>query len=120
MSKSITQRYCKVDPIKTGEQIRKYIYASHIEIKDLAKSMSVSRQSVYKWIKGESLPSLDNMVLLCSILDVSLDSVIIRSVVYEYQIEDIYVREEPESVYYTAISESICRAMSSIAATIQS
>ena len=119
MSKSITQRYCKVDPIRTGEQIRKYIYVSHIEIKDLAKTMSVSRQSVYKWIKGESLPSLDNMVLLCSILDVSLDSVIIRSVVYEYQIEDIYVRE-PGIIDYTTISESVGEVMSSMAATIQS
>jgi transcriptional regulator with XRE-family HTH domain len=105
MPKYITQRYCNIDPVQTGLKIRICIEASDIRIKDLAGIMSVSQQSVYKWLKGESLPSLDNMVLLCSILNVSIDSVIVRSTVYEYEIEEIYLREEKEYLYYTASSD---------------
>ena len=105
MPKYITQRYCNIDPVQTGLKIRICIEASDIRIKDLAGIMSVSQQSVYKWLKGERLPSLDNMVLLCSILNVSIDSVIVRSTVYEYEIEEIYLREEKEYLYYTASSD---------------
>ena len=64
MSEQVTQYYCKIDPIKTGEMIKSYIDRSNIQIKDLARMMSVSQQAVYKWICGESLPSLENIVLL--------------------------------------------------------
>ena len=108
MSEMITQKYCLIDPIKTGQRIKQQLDMNHLQVKDLAKMMSVSQQSVYKWIKGDTLPSLDNAVLLCSILNTTLDSIIIKSVVYEYQIEDIYVREDIlESAFYTASSVNI-------------
>ncbi len=94
MSEQLTQYYCKIDPVKTGEKIKSYIGRSNIQIKDLARMMSVSQQAIYKWICGESLPSLENIVLLSSILSVPLDDLIIRSTVYTYQVEDIYVRED--------------------------
>ena len=94
MSEQITQYYCQIDTIKTGERIKSFIVHSNITIKDLAKMMSVSQQSVYKWICGKSLPSLENIVLLSSILDVALDDLIVKSTLYSYQVEDIHVREE--------------------------
>ena len=93
MSEQVTQYYCKIDPIKTGEKIKASIVRSNIQIKELAKMMSVSKQAVYKWICGESLPSLENVVLLSSILNVPLDELIVRSSIYAYHVEDIYVRE---------------------------
>ena len=93
MSEQVTQYYCKIDSIKTGEKIKASIVRSNIQIKELAKMMSVSKQAVYKWICGESLPSLENVVLLSSILNVPLDELIVRSSIYAYHVEDIYVRE---------------------------
>ena len=94
MSEQVTQYYCKIDPIRTGEKIKSSILHLNIPIKELAKMMSVSPQAVYKWICGESLPSLENVVLLSSILNVPIDDLIVRSSIYTYQVEEIYVREE--------------------------
>ncbi len=93
MSEQVTQYYCKIDPIRTGEKIKSSILHLNIPIKELAKMMSVSQQAVYKWICGESLPSLENVVLLSSILNVPIDDLIVRSSIYTYQVEEIYVRE---------------------------
>ena len=110
MSEQLTQYYCKIDPVKTGEKIKTYIDRSNIQIKDLARMMSVSQQAVYKWICGESLPSLENIVLLSSILNVPLDDLIVRSTVYTYQVEDIYVREDQnEFLYKTCFLDIINR-----------
>ena len=113
MSEQLTQYYCKIDPVKTGEKIKLYIDRSNIQIKDLARIMSVSKQAVYKWICGESLPSLDNIVLLSSILNVPLDDIIVKSTIYTYQVEDIYVREDQnEYLYKKCVSGIINRHVS--------
>ena len=100
MSEQLTQYYCKIDPVKTGEKIKSYIGRSNIQIKDLARMMSVSQQAIYKWICGESLPSLENIVLLSSILNVPLDDLIVRSTIYAYEVEDIYIREDQNEYLY--------------------
>ena len=40
---------------------------------DLAEQLSLSRQSVYKWETGESLPSMDNIKYLAKMFNVSFD-----------------------------------------------
>lgn len=39
----------------------------------LAEKLSISRQSVYKWENGESMPSFDNIKYLAKLFDVSFD-----------------------------------------------
>ena len=34
-------------------------------------------QAVYRWQRGETLPSLDNMIMLSGILDVKIDDIIV-------------------------------------------
>ena len=34
-------------------------------------------QSIYKWLRGESMPTIDNLVILAMILNVTLDEIII-------------------------------------------
>ena len=44
MSEQVTQYYCKIDPIKTGEKIQASIVRSNIQIKELAKI------SLLRWV----------------------------------------------------------------------
>ena len=37
-----------------------------------------SVQAIYKWIAGKSLPTIDNLIILSAIWDVSLDDIIVR------------------------------------------
>lgn len=39
----------------------------------LAKLISVNRQSIIKWEKGTTIPTLENLVILCKTLDCSMD-----------------------------------------------
>lgn len=43
---------------------------------DVAERLNVSRQSVAKWESGESLPDIDNCILLAKLYNVSLDDLV--------------------------------------------
>lgn len=57
-------------------QIKKYRMDANLTQEDLAKKMYLSRQSISKWENGESLPSVENLVLLSEILQIPLDELI--------------------------------------------
>ena len=37
-------------------------------------------QAIFKWMRGDALPSLDNIVILAHILDVTIDKIIITNI----------------------------------------
>ena len=56
--------------------IKKYREDHHFSQEELASQMMISRQSISKWERGESLPSIENLVLLSELLEISLDQLI--------------------------------------------
>lgn len=45
---------------------------------DVADRMGFSsRNAVYKWMKGESLPTLDNILILADLLDVTVEEILV-------------------------------------------
>lgn len=58
--------------------IKKYRLEKNISQEELAKLMNISRQSISKWERGESMPSIDNLLLLSDLLALPLDSLIKR------------------------------------------
>lgn len=49
---------------------------NHLKQKDLAKSINVSEDCIYNWEKGRSEPSLDDLIRLAIVLDVTIDYLI--------------------------------------------
>ena len=45
---------------------------------DLAEKLNISRQSISKWERGDALPSIDNLIRLSDLLDLSLDELIMN------------------------------------------
>jgi len=41
--------------------------------KELAEKINVSKDSIYNWEKGRSEPSLDDLIRLATVLDVTID-----------------------------------------------
>lgn len=37
-----------------------------------------SRQAIYKWFSGKSIPGIDNLILISELLGITLDELIIR------------------------------------------
>lgn len=66
-----------IDLLATGKNIQRLRKQAKIPVSRLADIMGITIMSVYKWQKGNCLPSLDNLVALSSILNVSMDEIIV-------------------------------------------
>ena len=59
---------------KTGENIKRLVQNRKIGVQMLSRRLGgVSAQAIYKWYRGDCLPSLENLFLLKKILE--LDSI---------------------------------------------
>lgn len=66
-----------IDLLATGKNIQRLRKQAKIPVSRLADKMGITIMSVYKWQKCNCLPSLDNLVALSSILNVSMDEIIV-------------------------------------------
>ena len=63
---------------KTGDNIKRIRKNKHITVADLVSELGFQNpQSVYKWERGENLPSVDNLVILSKVLDTSIDDILV-------------------------------------------
>ena len=71
---------------KTGNNIRKIIYDSGIDIKDIQVACGfTSRNAIYKWMHGTSVPSVDNLLILSCICNTSMDDIVAYDEIDELQ-----------------------------------
>lgn len=66
-----------IDSKKTGKQIRMYMVLRGMTVQDVKEYLSLGCvQSVYHWLDGQSMPSLDNLYALSELLMVPMDKLI--------------------------------------------
>lgn len=69
-----------VDMKATGIQINTLRKRAGLSVKDIQANLGLgSTQAIYKWMAGQSLPSIDNLVILSALFHVSLDDIIVRT-----------------------------------------
>ena len=74
----IQKRYPQVDMIATGKNILRLRKERGLTVHDLQEWFNFTAPgSIYKWQRGETLPSLDNMIALSDVLDVPVMEIII-------------------------------------------
>ena len=81
---------CKyaVDQIATGLKIKETRKRRKITVAQICDHPGLySEQAVYKWQRGESLPTIDNLVALSELLEVTMDELVQRR-----RVEDEYQR----------------------------
>ena len=62
----------------TGRRIRKLREEHNISILELRNLLQLeSVQAIYKWERGASAPSLDNLILLSRIFEVSIEAILV-------------------------------------------
>ena len=59
-----------------AQNIIRFRKENELSQQQLAHQLNISRQSVSKWENGESLPGIDNLLLLSGLLNISLDELI--------------------------------------------
>lgn len=69
--------YPVIDPVATGSNIRTLIKTSGNTIAGVGRMLGIADMStVYKWLRGDALPGIDNMLALSIILHVSINDML--------------------------------------------
>lgn len=67
-----------IDQVKTGENIRRLRKQCGVTVSQLQEYFGFDApQAIYKWQKGQSMPSIDNLCGLCVFLKVPLESILV-------------------------------------------
>ena len=68
-----------IDLAATGENIVRLRRSRGLSVRDVQAFFGFAEpQAVYKWQRGESLPSVDNLYALASLLEVSMEEILVR------------------------------------------
>ncbi len=71
-------RYPNIDLKATGERIKELRIQKNLKVEDIMEFMGFDApQAIYKWQKGQSLPTVDNLFALSMLLGVSIDDILI-------------------------------------------
>lgn len=69
--------YPVLDAKATGARIRELRKARHLKVEDVARFMGFeSEQAVYKWQRGDSLPTIDNLYALSRLFGTTVDDIL--------------------------------------------
>lgn len=67
-----------VDMIATGNQIKLLRKSAGVSVKQLQNIFGFGTpQAVYKWERGDALPTVDNLVVLAAVLGVKVDDILV-------------------------------------------
>jgi len=78
-----------IDMVKTGENIDRLRKKSGLSVKQLQDLFGFSTpQAIYKWQHGTALPSVDNLVALSSIFQVSVEDILVLEKETEDEVDD--------------------------------
>ncbi len=73
-------KFPMVDLVKTGENITRLMKINNIKISDLQEILGFEYpQAIYKWKRGECLPTIDNLVILATVFKTTIDKIIITN-----------------------------------------
>ena len=69
-----------IDMVKTGQNIIRLRKEKGLSVKDIQNAFGFETpQAIYKWQHGTALPSVDNLVILAALLEVSVDEILVVS-----------------------------------------
>ena len=67
-----------INTVATGQNIDRLRIAAGLSVKDMQKMFGFATpQAIYKWIRGASMPTIDNLVVLSVILNATLDEIVV-------------------------------------------
>ena len=73
-----------IDKVRTGQQIRLLMEKRGVTVRDVKNALSLACvQSVYHWLDGQSMPTLDNLYALSDLLKVPIDMLVCGNRCYD-------------------------------------
>lgn len=70
--------YPNINMLKTGQRLKKLIFEKGFTVKDIQNHLQLScPQPVYRWMRGEILPSVDHLYVLSKVLGVHMEDMLV-------------------------------------------
>ena len=70
--------YPVIDPVSTGVNIKTLITKSGNTVAGVGRMLGITDMStMYKWLRGDALPGIDNMLALSMLLGVSINDILV-------------------------------------------
>lgn len=66
----------RVDMQATGSKIKELRKQKQLKVAELAEIMNSSENTIFKWQRGECLPTIDNLIVLSTIFETTMDDII--------------------------------------------
>lgn len=67
-----------IDMMATGRNIARLREKAGLSVRDLQEVFGFTTpQAIYKWQHGVAMPTIDNLVVLAAVLEVSIDEIIV-------------------------------------------
>lgn len=67
---------------KTGANIKMLMKLNNIKVIQIQDILGFNTpQAIYKWLRGESMPTIDNIVILATLLNTTIDNIIITEMI---------------------------------------
>ena len=72
------KNFPRISLTKTGENITRLMEEAGLSVKDVQEAFGFQNpQAIYKWKRGETLPSIDNLVALAVLFHVTVDKIVV-------------------------------------------
>ena len=67
-----------IDMVATGRNIMKLRKAAGLSVRETQNIFGFTTpQAIYKWQHGTAMPTIDNLVVLAAVLDVTIDEILV-------------------------------------------
>ena len=67
-----------IDMVATGRNIMKLRKAAGLSVREIQNIFGFTTpQAIYKWQHGTAMPTIDNLVVLAAVLDVTIDVILV-------------------------------------------
>lgn len=76
----VNKPYPVIDPVATGANIVRLRKERGFTVRDMQTYFGFEEpQAIYKWQRGQSLPSVDNLYALGALFEVTMDEILIQT-----------------------------------------
>ncbi|MBO5386696.1 MAG: helix-turn-helix transcriptional regulator [Lachnospiraceae bacterium] len=66
-----------IDTFNTGKNIKNFMQTNGFKVKDIQNIFGFNTPScIYRWINGDAVPTIDNLIMLAHIFGVGLDDIV--------------------------------------------
>jgi len=71
--------FSSLDIILTGQRIRSVIFAKGYRVTEIQEILHLAcPQSVYRWLCGRALPTVDNLYMLSKVFDMHMEDLLVE------------------------------------------